>query len=140
MTPPAQQTSSSSNYFPTFPGSPISELDFCSTPEMSHSSRWESDHEEMHSRSPYTAPDPHRTPKNESGDYFMQMRADVGFNDCDETLEMPDGSTRRTSNWLPVDSSAGFTIGCDSARGDYTDAPHIEEFRDIQSAFFNPVR
>ena len=26
-------------------------------------------------------------------------------------LEMPDGSTRFTANWLPVDPQGGFTIG-----------------------------
>ncbi|QMW40697.1 hypothetical protein G4B11_003977 [Aspergillus flavus] len=32
-------------------------------------------------------------------------------------LEMPDGSTRFTSNWLPVDSSGGFTICPDPLAG-----------------------
>ena len=32
-------------------------------------------------------------------------------------LEMPDGSTRFTSNWVPVDSSGGFTICPDPLAG-----------------------
>ncbi|KAB8072691.1 hypothetical protein BDV29DRAFT_176853, partial [Aspergillus leporis] len=32
-------------------------------------------------------------------------------NDLFTPLEMPDGSTRFTSNWLPVDPEGGFTIG-----------------------------
>lgn len=142
MTPPAQP-----HYYPTFPGSPISEL--CSTPEMSHSSRWESDYEdkeresETHtSRSPYTAPDPHRL-KNEAGDYFSRRGVDmnshvhvhVDESEVETILEMPDGTTRRSANWLPVDSSAGFTIGPEQ-RGLYKDPAQMEEFQDIQGAFF----
>lgn len=33
-------------------------------------------------------------------------------------LEMPDGSTRLTSNWLPVDCDAGFTIGSAASADD----------------------
>lgn len=154
MTPPAQ-----SHYYPTFPGSPISEL--CSTPEMSHSSRWESDEDKERereretytssssssssSRSPYTAPDPR--PKNE-GDYFSPTRgvdgvhghAHVDESERETILEMPDGTTRRTANWLPVDSSAGFTIGPEQ-RGLYRDPSQMDEFQDIQGAFFmSPAR
>ncbi|KAF7597394.1 hypothetical protein BBP40_006337 [Aspergillus hancockii] len=35
-------------------------------------------------------------------------------------LEMPDGSTRFTSNWLPVDPEGGFTIGMPSDYADYS--------------------
>jgi len=48
-------------------------------------------------------------------------------------LEMPDGSSRKTSNWLPVDPEAGFTIGSCS----YTDGPdfHLEGLHDMREAF-----
>jgi hypothetical protein len=46
-------------------------------------------------------------------------------------LEMPDGSTRFTSNWLPVDPGAGFTIG--SGMPGYGDEMH---FGNMQNAFF----
>jgi len=134
MTPPATQMNPSN-----FSGSPIS--DPCDTPEMSHSSRWESDHEDRYSRSPQTASDPHHhglLSNHDIGDYFKQAWRP----DDDEsfaTLEMPDGTTRRTSNWLPVDSSAGITIGTDS-RAQY-DTFYTEEFHDTKSAFFvNPAR
>lgn len=142
MTPPAQP-----HYYPTFPGSPISE--FCSTPEMSHSSRWESDHEDKEreretytSRSPYTAPD---LLKNEAGDYFSRRGVGMKHVHVDESesetiLEMPDGTTRRTANWLPVDSSAGFTIGSEQT-GLYNDPAQMDEFQNIQGAFFmSPAR
>ncbi|KAJ5754103.1 uncharacterized protein N7511_008256 [Penicillium nucicola] len=48
-------------------------------------------------------------------------------------LEMPDGSTRFTSNWLPVDPDAGFTIGSPGLPG-HGDEMH---FRDMQNAFFS---
>ncbi|KAJ5989643.1 hypothetical protein N7481_004853 [Penicillium waksmanii] len=140
MTPPAQP-----HYYPTFPGSPISEL--CSTPEMSHSSHWESEYEdkerdrETYTRSPYTAPEPHRL-ENEAGDYFSRgvdvnshVHVHVDESECETVLEMPDGTTRRTANWLPVDSSAGFTIGPEQ-RGLYKDRPQME-FEDIQGGFFH---
>ncbi|KAK5799840.1 hypothetical protein VI817_002052 [Penicillium citrinum] len=108
---------------------------------MSHSSRWESDHEDRYSRSPQTASDPHHhslLSNHDIGGYFTQ----VWRPDDDEsfaTLEMPDGTTRRTSNWLPVDSSAGITIGT-ASRAQY-DAFHMEGFHDMKSAFFvNPTR
>jgi hypothetical protein len=116
---------------------------------MSHSSRWESDYEDKEreretytSRSPYTASDPHRL-KNEAGDYFSPRGVDVNSHvlvHVDESegetiLEMPDGTTRRSANWLPVDSSAGFTIGPEQ-RGLYKDPAQMEEFQDIQGAFF----
>lgn len=41
-------------------------------------------------------------------------------------LEMPDGSTRLTSNWLPVSPDAGFTV-----------APPDEQFQDLNLAFFS---
>ncbi|OQD83812.1 hypothetical protein PENANT_c015G04410 [Penicillium antarcticum] len=47
-------------------------------------------------------------------------------------LEMPDGSTRFTSNWLPVDPDAGFTIGSPGIPG-YEDEIY---YGDLQNAFF----
>lgn len=133
MTPPATRMNP-----PNFPGSPIS--DPCDTPEMSHSSRWESDHEDQYTRSPQTATESHHglLPSHNIGDYLSQ----AWKSDDDEsfaTLEMPDGTIRRTSNWLPVDSSAGITIGTDSR--DQYDPFHMEEFHDMKGAFFvNPAR
>lgn len=48
-------------------------------------------------------------------------------------LEMPDGSSRKTSNWLPVDPQAGFTIGSCA----YPAGPelHLESPHDIREAF-----
>jgi hypothetical protein len=45
---------------------------------------------------------------------------------------MPDGSTRFTSNWLPVDPDAGFTIGSSAMPG-FGDEMH---FGDMENAFF----
>lgn len=55
--------------------------------------------------------------------------------DLPTMLEMPDGSSRKTSNWLPVDPEAGFTIGSSS----YPDGPDMQlaELHDIQAAFIS---
>ncbi|KAJ6093598.1 hypothetical protein N7486_008887 [Penicillium sp. IBT 16267x] len=52
---------------------------------------------------------------------------------CPTMLEMPDGSSRKTSNWLPVDPEAGFTIGSCS----YPEGPglHLEGLHHIREAF-----
>ncbi|KAJ5104212.1 hypothetical protein N7532_004741 [Penicillium argentinense] len=133
MTPSAHST------YPSweFPGSPVS--DSSGTPEMSHSSRWESEQEERHSRSPNTAPEPHRIPNNAAYEYFPHSRR-VDEEESFGVLEMPDGTTRCTANWLPVDSSAGFTIGSDSFRGLH-DLDHMEDSHELRGAFFaNPTR
>ncbi|KAF3386772.1 hypothetical protein F1880_001347 [Penicillium rolfsii] len=119
MTPSAQPTN-----FSTFPGSPIS--DPCGTPETSHAP------EDMQSS---------RSPDSPNANTIMSDR--LAYSHSSQpfeeeeyltTLEMPDGSTRRTSNWLPVDASAGFTIGADQlgpAQGEH----ELHNFREMQGAF-----
>ncbi|KAJ5675439.1 hypothetical protein N7462_008336 [Penicillium macrosclerotiorum] len=126
MTPPVLHSS-----FPLFPGSPVS--DPCGTPEMSHSSfgRWETDPESDDMQS---SGSPHVSPHIQAHSYYPHPSS---IDDCPTTLEMPDGSTRRTSNWLPVDSSAGFTIGPEYSAPRHGESdPHMQDFHDIQSAFF----
>ncbi|KAJ5670825.1 uncharacterized protein N7477_006188 [Penicillium maclennaniae] len=126
MTPSAYPPS-----FSTFPGSPISDLS--STPDMSHAAGlWETEYDRaslpattetyvqaLESESQGTAPD-----------HFIREDED-GY---PTTLEMPDGSTRRTSNWLPVDPQAGFTINS-HAIASYT---QLECMEDFQNAFISP--
>lgn len=129
MTPTAQQA-----VFPGFPGSPIS--DPCGTPETSHASlgRWETDQdsEDMRSSRSPGSPSTQATISDKSAITHSSHHFDE--EEYSTTLEMPDGSTRRTSNWLPVDASAGFTIEADQhgpAPGGY----EVHDFRDMQGAF-----
>lgn len=59
--------------------------------------------------------------------------------DCVAPLEMPDGSLRMSSNWLPVDTTAGFTIGSQatSAGFEYEDHMHIDALGDMRAAFIS---
>lgn len=136
MTPSAYPPS-----FQTFPGSPISDL--CSTPDMSHagSSVWEADPERDNVRSCLH-------PDNEM--YMQAVSETPGMasghssgedeDDYQTTLEMPDGSTRRTSNWLPVDLQAGFTIGSRfRKRTGHPSFIHLEDMGNIQEAFISPT-
>lgn len=129
MTPSVQQTA-----FPVFLGSPIS--DPCGTPETSHASfgRWETDQdsEDMQSSRSPGSPNTYAT----TSDKFPYAPSSHHFDEEEypTTLEMPDGSTRRTSNWLPVDASAGFTIGADQldpAQGEHD----VHNFLEMQGAF-----
>ncbi|KAJ5194314.1 hypothetical protein N7491_001651 [Penicillium cf. griseofulvum] len=51
--------------------------------------------------------------------------------ECLTPLEMPDGTTRMTSNWLPVDPDAGFAIGSMSMNED------VAPFQNVKHAFFS---
>lgn len=109
---------------------------------MSHagSSLWEADPEKDNVRS-CLRPDNEiymqalsETPGKASGHFSGEDE-----HDYQTTLEMPDGSTRRTSNWLPVDPKAGFTIGSHSRkRSDHPSFMHLEDMEDIQEAFISP--
>ncbi|KAJ6179758.1 hypothetical protein N7519_010219 [Penicillium mononematosum] len=54
--------------------------------------------------------------------------------ECLTPLEMPDGSTRLTSNWLPVDPDAGFAIGSPTMVDE-----DVAAFQDMKHAFFPAV-
>ncbi|CAI7651034.1 unnamed protein product [Penicillium glandicola] len=54
-----------------------------------------------------------------------------GTEECLTPLEMPDGTTRMTSNWLPVDPDAGFAIGSSMIMNE-----DVHEFQDVKHAFF----
>lgn len=100
MTPPFNTRALSA-----LPESPIPEL--CDTPEAGQapSMMWETDpeSEDMRGfRSPTSA-----IIEAPSFDFFPDLIDDV----CLTPLEMPDGSLRMSSNWLPVDTTAGFIIG-----------------------------
>ncbi|KAJ5648758.1 hypothetical protein N7490_005130 [Penicillium lividum] len=122
MTPSVQALSVS-----TLPGSPIS--DHSSTPEITQApfNRWE---------------DRGASPLSDTMSENSSAMHPAGWANCptwkeDEVLptmlEMPDGSSRKTSNWLPVDPEAGFTIGSSS----YKDWSDVQEGHDIQSAFMS---
>ncbi|KAJ5721379.1 uncharacterized protein N7483_009313 [Penicillium malachiteum] len=137
MTPLTQATSTS-----TFPGSPLSDLS--STTEFSHITynQWEVDRDRDEFRSPISdsMSDVHSGTQNRSGpSWSTTCHPLTTDNDYPAVLEMPDGSTRRNSNWLPVDPNAGFTIGSCS----YSDGRNPkecfapEDIHDIQDAFIS---
>ncbi|OGE47981.1 hypothetical protein PENARI_c034G06029 [Penicillium arizonense] len=129
-----------------FPTSPSS--DPCLSPDSSHASAWEeSDRERdeglhistfgvdlnthgqdqghVQSRCQTQA---HTSPRR----YSEYSTHRVDEEEALTPLEMPDGSTRFTSNWLPVDPDAGFTIGSAGIPG-FGDEMH---FGDMTNAFF----
>lgn len=116
--------------YSAFPLSPLS--DPCSTPELGYSSSgWELEHDQ-------SVPSPQNTletiPSNQSAQASSPRKTQE--EDLFTPLEMPDGSTRMTSNWLPVDSTAGFTIGSHGHRSACdADYPSVDGFQDIQNAF-----
>ncbi|KAI2793383.1 hypothetical protein POX_b03438 [Penicillium oxalicum] len=124
--------------FTGVPGSPLS--DPCGTPDTSNASlgSWEpeQDGEDLHSiRSPQSFS--RRDGPSDLPYLSAQPAHQWKDEDCSATLEMPDGTTRRTLNWLPVDTSAGFTIGADQP-----DHPQQEQemhnFQDMHGAFIPP--
>ncbi|KAJ5579548.1 uncharacterized protein N7459_005533 [Penicillium hispanicum] len=116
--------------FPTFSASPAS--DPCGSPDMTPSSRWDVEHGRGDLPSSQTSP-------------AHSQILDTGYltsttdeDDSMTTLEMPDGSTRLSSNWLPVDPTAGFTIGPNSSRMHPGRWPlDVEGFHDMREAFFH---
>ncbi|KAJ5372973.1 hypothetical protein N7517_004979 [Penicillium concentricum] len=121
-------TPSPNTLFP-FPGSPTS--DPHGSPDSSHASSrgWEgeAEHEDSHKfdfgpavDAQYQAPGQTHTVRS------PYPRKD----ECLTPLEMPDGSTRMTSNWLPVDPDAGFAIGSAMMNED------VAAFQDVKHAFF----
>ncbi|KAJ5640926.1 hypothetical protein N7528_000551 [Penicillium herquei] len=137
MTPLTLATSTS-----TFPGSPLSDLS--STTEFSHLTynQWEVDRDRDEFRSPSISDamsDAHSGTKTRNGSTWSTTCHPFTTDDYPAVLEMPDGSTRRNSNWLPVDPNAGFTIGsCSYSDGrDPKDCFAGEEIHDIQDAFIS---
>jgi hypothetical protein len=114
-----------------FPSSPTS--DTRSSPEPSHASTsgWEGEIEEAQYTQfdfvPRLDTQLHNSTQITSPHRFSAM-AEV--EDCFTPLEMPDGSTRLTSNWLPVDPDAGFTVGSPTI-------PDEVQFEDLKHAFFH---
>lgn len=98
-----------------FPASPTS--DTRSSPDPA--STWEEDTQAQYEYNFDYTLDQFQSPQFDSPQHAQLSE------DCFTPLEMPDGSTRLTSNWLPVDPEAGFTIA----------APE-EEFQDMKFAFF----
>ncbi|KAJ5963969.1 uncharacterized protein N7479_003845 [Penicillium vulpinum] len=132
MTPPSNTLA-----FP-FPGSPSSDLHGSPGPSHASSSGWEGEAEHLEDAQ-YTQFDfgpsgldaqyqAHGQPHSVSSPHRRYSRTDE---ECLTPLEMPDGSTRMTSNWLPVDPDAGFAIG--SAMMMNEDMP---AFQDVKHAFF----
>lgn len=130
MTPPIYSSGSS-----TFPLSPLS--DPYSTPGPSYNpSSWETEQSLTHTKRPRSSPPVSATSslfsQSSPGGYSSQTVEDE---DWFNTLEMPDGSMRRTSNWLPVDSTAGFIIGSHNSTNEYDATDVCHEFQDLQNAF-----
>ncbi|KAJ5824925.1 hypothetical protein N7447_007265 [Penicillium robsamsonii] len=127
-------TPSPNTLFPS-PGSPP--FDPHGSPDSSYASSrgWdgEAEHEDSHYKfdfgpsaldAQYQAPgqthtvrSPHQYPRKDE--------------ECLTPLEMPDGSTRMTLNWLPVDPDAGFAIGSAMMMNEDEAA-----FQDVKHAFF----
>lgn len=127
-----------------FPGSPTSDPNASPEPSQASSSGWEGEAE--HDDTQYmqfdfgpsnfgaSAPDAqyqaHVQTHSLSSPHRRQSRID---DECLAPLEMPDGSTRMTSNWLPVDPDAGFAIGSSMVMNDDV------AFQDMEHAFFPSV-
>ncbi|KAJ5623832.1 hypothetical protein N7510_000141 [Penicillium lagena] len=112
--------------FSAYAASPTS--DPCSSPGTSHdsSSGWEGDPErevmDLHSADSSPPKLYPRTPREPIHQY--QHMADEDDNLI--PLEMPDGSTRFTGNWLPVDPGVGVTIGSCVHRDPSEDGNHLD--------------
>ncbi|KAF4766587.1 hypothetical protein HAV15_011005 [Penicillium sp. str.  len=127
-----------------FPGSPTSDPNASPEPSHASSSGWEGEAE--HDDTQYmqfdfgpsnfgaSAPDApyqaHGQTHSLSSPHRRQPRIDE---ECLTPLEMPDGSTRMTSNWLPVDPDAGFAIGSSMVMNEDI------AFQDMKHAFFPSV-
>lgn len=122
-----------------FPRSPISDLS--STPDMSHASSglWETDFERDNAQSflPATTETYMQAPSESQGTAPGYSSGEDEDN-YPTILEMPDGSTRRTSNWLPVDPQAGFTIDSHTRERGHSSYMHLECVEDVQGAFISP--
>ncbi|KAJ5502590.1 hypothetical protein N7463_005464 [Penicillium fimorum] len=126
-------TPSPNTLFP-FPGSPPS--DPHGSPDSSHASSrgWdgEAEHEDSHYNFDFgpsaleaRAPSQTHTVRSPHHQYSRKDE------ECLTPLEMPDGSTRMTSNWLPVDPDAGFAIGSAMTMNE-----DVAAFQDVKHAFF----
>lgn len=129
MTPPVHALP-----FSSFTGSPISES--CGTPETSQvrSMLWDIDPESEDMRasgSPASA--------MAEQPFFGLPQTPTGDDDSLTPLEMPDGSLRMSSNWLPVDTTAGFTIGSHATPAGLESQRHmhVKDLDDIRDAFIS---
>ncbi|KAJ6101545.1 hypothetical protein N7499_001175 [Penicillium canescens] len=129
-----------------FPASPSS--DPCLSPDSSHASTWEEGDRERdeglhistfavdlntHGQGQDHAQSQCQTQAHTSPRRYSEYSTHrVDEEEALTPLEMPDGSTRFTSNWLPVDPDAGFTIGLSGVPG-FGDEMH---FGDMKDAFF----
>lgn len=125
--------------YPPFPGSTPS--DPCGSPGTSHASsgEWDTDQEREDTQflsTPVSSP-PQLHPQSFSDPAFHHYLRKTEKYDTLTPLEMPDGSTRLTANWLPVDPGAGFTIGPSSSchSSDDWDPLAAPSFRHNQIAF-----
>ncbi|EKV09941.1 hypothetical protein PDIG_28290 [Penicillium digitatum PHI26] len=105
-----------------FPGSPSSNPNGSPEPSQASSSGWEGEAEpedaqymqldfgpsDFGASAFDTQHQTHGQTHRLSSPHRRHSRIDE---ECLTPLEMPDGSTRMTSNWLPVDPDAGFAIG-----------------------------
>ncbi|KAJ5143308.1 uncharacterized protein N7515_002095 [Penicillium bovifimosum] len=130
-----------------FPGTPASDPRASPGPSHASSSRWEGEFEcddaytfhfdatptldsQYQAQNSRPTPSHHYSPNDDE--------------ECFTPLEMPDGSTRLTSNWLPVDQDCGFTIGSTLANDDRDAAfrsvmavdENVVDFGRMKGAFF----
>lgn len=127
MTPPIHSAA-----YSAFPLSPLS--DPCSTPELGYSSSGWDIEQGTSVPSPNNNLETYSIPSNQSTNASSPRNAQK--EDWLTPLEMPDGSTRMTSNWLPVDPTAGFTIGSHGHRSACdAEFPSVDGFQDIPNAF-----
>ncbi|KAI2740638.1 hypothetical protein DTO013E5_8517 [Penicillium roqueforti] len=127
-----------------FPGSPNSDPHASPEPSHASSSGWEGevDYEDFQYmqfdfgpgfatsalESPYQA---HGQTHSLSSPRHQHSRIEE---ECLTPLEMPDGSTRMTSNWLPVDPDAGSAINFSVIMNE-----DVAAFQDMKHAFFPSV-
>lgn len=128
-----------------FPGSPTSDPNASPEPSHASSSGWEgeADHDDAQymqfdfgpSDFGASALDTQYQAHGQTHSLSSPPRRHSQIDEeCLTPLEMPDGSTRMTSNWLPVDPEAGFAIGSSMMMNE-----DVAAFQDMKHAFFPSV-
>ncbi|KAJ5542833.1 hypothetical protein N7535_005257 [Penicillium sp. DV-2018c] len=124
-----------------FPGTPAS--DPRASPQSSHtsSSGWEAEFEfedaytSFHNKGGLLDSQYQTQNRSSHPPHQYTQRDDE---ECFTPLEMPDGSTRLTSNWLPVDQDCGFTIGSTLPSEDDREAA-FRSVMAVDESVVNPV-
>ncbi len=129
-----------------FPGSPASDPRASPGSSRASSSGWEGEAEREDAQfsnfdfGASTFDTPYQASVNYQIDSPYHGYCKTEDDECFTPLEMPDGTTRLTSNWLPVDQDAGLTIGCPTVLEDDATAFHSSIMLDDDTAAFQSMK